>query len=117
MVDASKPPSRRARPPANMKQLSCDGDANRYGGRGTLRAVENVRRLIGPKIVGLDPTCQTEIDGRLITLDGMEDKSKIGTNAILGVSWQLREPVRGLLLVSHSIHIWEAMERVALPYQ
>jgi enolase len=63
-----------------------DGDGNRYGGKGTLRAVENVRRLIGPKIVGVDPTHQAEIDGRLIDLDGTEDKSKIGANAILGVS-------------------------------
>lgn len=63
-----------------------DGNGNRYGGKGTLRAVENVRRLIGPKIVGLDPTYQTEIDLRLIDLDGTEDKSKIGANAILGVS-------------------------------
>jgi enolase len=63
-----------------------DGDRNRYGGKGTLRAVENVRRLIGPQIVGLDPTYQAEIDGRLIDLDGTEDKSRIGANAILGVS-------------------------------
>jgi enolase len=51
-----------------------DGDRNRYGGKGTLWAVENVRRLIGPQIVGLDPTYQAEIDGRLIDLDGTEGK-------------------------------------------
>jgi enolase len=63
-----------------------DGDGKRYGGKGTLRAVENVRRSIGPKIVGLDPTYQAEIDRRLIDLDGTDDKSRIGANAILGVS-------------------------------
>jgi enolase len=63
-----------------------DGDRNRYGGKGTLLAVQNVRRLIGPRIVGLDPTYQTEIDERLIDLDGTEDKSRLGANAILGVS-------------------------------
>ena len=63
-----------------------DGDRNRYGGKGTLRAVRHVRELIGPKIVGLDPTLQAEIDGRLIDLDGTEEKSKLGANAILGVS-------------------------------
>jgi enolase len=63
-----------------------DGDRNRYDGKGTLQAVKNVRRLIGPKIIGLDPTYQTEIDRRLLDLDGTEDKSKLGANAILGVS-------------------------------
>jgi enolase len=63
-----------------------DGDRNRYAGKGTLLAVQNVRRLIGPKMVGLDPTYQTEIDGRLIDLDGTENKSRLGANAILGVS-------------------------------
>jgi enolase len=63
-----------------------DGDRNRYGGKGVLHAVKNVRKLIGPNIVGLDPTYQTDIDGRLIDLDGTEDKSKLGANAILGVS-------------------------------
>jgi len=51
-----------------------------------VHAVGNIRKLIGPNIVGLDPTYQEEIDARLIAMDGTEDKSKLGANAILGVS-------------------------------
>jgi enolase len=63
-----------------------DGDARRYGGKGVLRAVANVVEEIGPKIVGLDPVRQIEIDRLMIDLDGTRDKSKLGANAILGVS-------------------------------
>jgi enolase len=63
-----------------------DGDPTRYGGKGVLRAVANVQDVIAPKIIGLDPTRQREIDQLMISLDGTEDKSKLGANAILGVS-------------------------------
>lgn len=63
-----------------------DGDANRYDGRGVLQAVEHVQNLIGPALVGQAVDEQFAIDGRLIELDGTENKSRLGANALLGVS-------------------------------
>jgi enolase len=63
-----------------------DGDKARYGGKGVLRAVENVRDVIGPELVGLDAADQAGIDELLIELDGTPDKSRLGANATLGVS-------------------------------
>ena len=63
-----------------------DGDKSRYGGKGRLKAVENVNAVIAPEVVGLDATDQTYIDEMMIALDGTENKSKLGANAILGVS-------------------------------
>lgn len=63
-----------------------DGDKKRYGGKGVLKALKNVNSLIAPKLLGLDPACQGEIDRRMIELDGTPTKSKLGANAMLGVS-------------------------------
>ena len=63
-----------------------DGDKKVYGGKGTLTAVKNVNELIAPKLVGLNVLNQTEIDRVMIALDGTPTKSKLGANAILGVS-------------------------------
>ena len=63
-----------------------DGDKNRYGGKGVLKAVKNVTEIIAPRLIGLDPTRQVEIDRLMIELDGTPNKSKLGANAILGVS-------------------------------
>ena len=63
-----------------------DEDKSRYGGKGRLKAVENVNAVIAPEVVGLDATDQTYIDEMMIALDGTENKSKLGANAILGVS-------------------------------
>lgn len=63
-----------------------DGDKNRYGGLGVLRAVDNVNRGIAPELVGMSVLDQAAIDGRLIELDGTANKSRLGANAILGVS-------------------------------
>ncbi|RLE35326.1 phosphopyruvate hydratase [Candidatus Acetothermia bacterium] len=62
-----------------------DGD-KRYLGKGVRRAVRNVNEIIAPEIVGMDPTLQEEIDRLLLELDGTENKSRLGANAILGVS-------------------------------
>ncbi|MCD6128620.1 phosphopyruvate hydratase [Candidatus Bipolaricaulota bacterium] len=62
-----------------------DGD-KRYLGKGVLRAVRNVNEIIAPEIVGMDPLWQEEIDEVLIELDGTANKSRLGANAILGVS-------------------------------
>jgi len=63
-----------------------DGDKKRYLGKGVLRAVENINKIIAPEIVGKDPKKQKEIDYLMIKLDGTENKAKLGANAILGVS-------------------------------
>ena len=63
-----------------------DGDAKRYGGKGVLKAVANVNEVIAPKLKDKSPQAQNEIDELMRTLDGTENKSKLGANAILGVS-------------------------------
>src|SRR5438132_1113936 len=63
-----------------------DGDRSRYGGKGVLKAVENVNETIADEIVKRDATDQLAIDQALIDLDGTPTKSKLGANAILGVS-------------------------------
>jgi len=63
-----------------------DGDPKRYLGKGVTKAVNNVTETIGPEIKGLDPSEQENIDKLMIELDGTENKSSLGANAILGVS-------------------------------
>jgi enolase 1/2/3 len=63
-----------------------DGDKSRYEGKGVLKAVANVNEKIAPKVTGLDPRHQAEIDRLMIELDGTPNKGKLGANAILGVS-------------------------------
>jgi enolase len=63
-----------------------DGDAKRYLGKGTLKAVDNVNKKIAPQLLGVDARDQEEIDHLMIELDGTKTKSKLGANAILGVS-------------------------------
>ncbi len=63
-----------------------DGDAARYGGKGVLRAVEHVNGEIARAVTGLSALDQAAVDQTLIELDGTKDKSRLGANAILGVS-------------------------------
>ena len=63
-----------------------DGDKNRYQGKGVYKAVDNVREKIAPEILGLQATDQVYIDKVLREIDGTENKSNLGANAILGVS-------------------------------
>ena len=63
-----------------------DGDANRYKGKGVLKAVENVNTIIAPELEGMNVYDQIAIDKALIELDGTENKGKLGANATLGVS-------------------------------
>lgn len=63
-----------------------DKDPLRYRGQGVLKACENIDKVLGPAIVGMDPMKQSEIDQKLVTLDGTENKSKYGGNAILAIS-------------------------------
>lgn len=63
-----------------------DGDKERYGGKGVLKAVENAKGELSDAIVGMDSENQAEIDMAMIDLDGTENKSRLGANAILGIS-------------------------------
>ena len=63
-----------------------DGDAGRFGGRGVLKAVQNVREVIAPALKGMRASRQEEIDRKLVELDGTPDKGRLGANAILAVS-------------------------------
>jgi len=63
-----------------------DGDPARYLGKGVLKAVANVNDVLGPLVAGMDVTRQPDIDARMIELDGTPNKSRLGANAILGVS-------------------------------
>jgi enolase len=63
-----------------------DGDKTRYLGKGVLKAVDNVNEVITPELIGYDVTNQVGIDQAMIELDGTPNKSKLGANAILGVS-------------------------------
>ncbi len=63
-----------------------DGDKKRYGGKGVTKAVRNVNDLIAAKVIGLDARDQAAVDETMIALDGTPGKSKLGANAILGVS-------------------------------
>ncbi|MFQ5767284.1 MAG: phosphopyruvate hydratase, partial [Acidobacteriota bacterium] len=58
----------------------------RFGGRGVLQAVKNVEQVLGPALLGMDATAQATIDARLVELDGTPEKSKLGANALLGLS-------------------------------
>ncbi|MGB9852225.1 MAG: phosphopyruvate hydratase [Candidatus Kapaibacteriota bacterium] len=63
-----------------------DNDKSRYLGKGVLKAVENIHNIISPELINLSPDSQAEIDKLLIKLDGTVNKSKLGANAVLGVS-------------------------------
>ncbi|MCF7830880.1 phosphopyruvate hydratase [Candidatus Gracilibacteria bacterium] len=63
-----------------------DGDKSRYNGKGVLKAIKNVNEILAPEVIGLDPVDQEGIDQKMLDLDGTANKSKLGANAILGIS-------------------------------
>ncbi len=63
-----------------------DGDKSRYGGKGVLKAIENIEKIIAPKLIGKNVENQEKIDQIMIDLDGTKNKKNLGANAILGVS-------------------------------
>jgi len=63
-----------------------DGDKKRYGGKGVLKAVENINNIIAPALLGMSALEQRAIDKKMIAMDGTKTKSNLGANAILGVS-------------------------------
>jgi enolase len=66
-----------------------DGDKSRYGGKGVRRAIANVNERIAPELIGRDASAQAQLDRLMLDLDGTPNKSKLGANAILGVSQAL----------------------------
>ncbi len=74
-----------------------DGDKSRYLGKGVLRAVENVNEIIAKEVLGMSVTDQVGIDKLMIALDGTATKSKLGANAILGVSLAVARAAADLL--------------------
>ena len=70
-----------------------DGDKKRYMGKGVLKAVENINSFIAGELEGMDALYQREIDQVMLDLDGTENKSKLGANAILGVSLSVAKAV------------------------
>ena len=63
-----------------------DGDKSRFLGRGVQKAVANVNKILGPRLVGMDPDGQNKIDKLMISIDGTDNKSRLGANSILGLS-------------------------------
>jgi enolase len=87
-----------------------DGDPQRYGGAGVLRAVDHVNHRIAPALVGLDPADQFAIDDALLALDSTERKTELGANALLGASLaalHLAAQVRGQWLYEHVAELYE----------
>ena len=74
-----------------------DGDKGRYGGKGVLKAVQNVNDIIAKEIIGMQVTDQVGIDKTMIALDGTPTKSNLGANAILGVSLACARAAANLL--------------------
>lgn len=89
-----------------------DGDLARYDGRGVLKAVANVNTILGPALVGCDPLDQAAIDALLRGLDGTPQKSKLGANAILGVSLAVAHAAAAaarVALYQHLNGLWQSV--------
>ncbi|XP_078431492.1 enolase 1 [Wolffia australiana] len=92
-----------------------DGDLGCYNGKGVLQAVKNVNQLLGPKLVGVDVRNQADVDAIMIEIDGTANKSKLGANAILGVSLSLCRAgagAKGIPLYAHIQELSETKELV-----
>lgn len=82
-----------------------DGDPTRYGGRGARKAVENVHSVLAPALRGMNADNQPALDRRMIEVDGTPDKSRLGANAILGVSCAVARAVAQ----SRCIPLWRSL--------
>ena len=71
---------------ASVPSGASTGDKTRYGGKGVLKAIDNINNIIAPALTGMDSSDQRGIDMAMLALDGTPTKSKLGANAILGVS-------------------------------
>jgi enolase len=77
----------------SFEALELRDGGNTYMGKGVLTAVKNVNEIIAPALIGMDASKQTEIDEKMLTLDGTPNKDKLGANAILAVSMALAHTV------------------------
>jgi enolase len=87
-----------------------DGDPSRYGGRGVRQAVRNIEEIIAPALVGQEAT-QPTVDATLCALDGTQDKSRLGANALLAVSLAIARAAA----VSAGISLWQHLADGRLP--
>lgn len=81
-----------------------DKENPRFLGQGVLKAVENVNSVIGPALIGLDPSDQAGIDNKMIGMDGTENKSKLGANAILSISLAIAKS--GAIANGQQLYAW-----------
>jgi enolase len=88
-----------------------DGDKARFGGKGTLKAVHNVAEIIAPAVIGMEAYDQLAVDRALIALDGTPTKSRLGANAILGVSLAVAKAAANALEIPLWRHIGGAHAR------
>ena len=82
-----------------------DNDKKRYMGKGVKKAVRNVNEVIAPVILGMDAKAQSKIDYAMIELDGTPNKSKLGANAILGVSLAVAKAAASSMRISLYVHL------------
>lgn len=94
-----------------------DGDKSVYGGKGVLNAVKNVNDFLGPKLIGVDVRNQADVDAIMLEIDGTPNKSKLGANAILGVSLSVCRAGAGAKGIPLYKHIQEISntEEVVMP--
>lgn len=90
-----------------------DGNPARYDGRGVLKAVANVDKILGPALIGYDPADQPAVDEWLCGLDGTPQKSKLGANALLGVSLAVAHAAAAAAKIPLYRHLHELWQRVA----
>ena len=86
-----------------------DGDKKRYNGKGVLKAVYNVNKIISKKLVGMECKNQKKIDELMIKLDGTGNKSKLGGNAIIGVSMAVCK----VGAVDSNLHLFEYIQKIS----
>jgi enolase len=94
-----------------------DGDKARYLGKGCTKAVDNVNNILAPALKGMDVTKQKELDAKMIELDGTKNKSKVGANAILGISMAAAKAAadcQGIPLYQHIANI-SGNDKLVLP--
>ncbi|XP_058112319.1 enolase 1, chloroplastic-like [Magnolia sinica] len=94
-----------------------DGDKSVYGGKGVLNAVKNINELLAPRLIGVDVRNQADVDAIMLEFDGTPNKSKLGANAILGVSLSVCRAGAGAKGVPLYKHIQElaGMKELVMP--
>src|SRR5262249_40058596 len=92
-----------------------DPDDPRYGGLGVYSAVKNVMEVIGQALLGMDLDDQTAIDDKLIAIDGTPNKSRLGANAILGVSLAMAHAAAAVRGEELYVHLNRPWRRRAMP--